>query len=87
MRNPSARREPDEVLAKELADLYQSGLSLIQIQNRTKMPKEKVRGILHQEGVQMRHVRMIYHEPRLKLDFRVALLLGLHAGNGHLSDS
>jgi len=72
--------------AGTLAGLYDSGLSLNQIEVRTGIPKETARIILHKAGVKMRHVRAIYHQPRLTLDHRVALLLGLHAGDGHLSE-
>ncbi len=34
----------------------------------------------------MRHTHAIYHEPTTKLDQEVAMLLGLHAGDGYLSD-
>lgn len=72
---------------RAIVALYNSGLSLARIENRTNIRKEQTRMILHRAGVQMRHVHAVYHKPKLALDYRVALLLGLHAGDGYLSDS
>lgn len=35
----------------------------------------------------MRHTHEVYHEPIMELNYESALLLGLHAGDGHLSES
>lgn len=86
MTDSSRRPQKDEARVRKVVDLYHSGSSLIQIERQTDIPKETVRTILHAAGVRMHHVRAIYHEPRLTLDHQVALLLGLHAGDGFLSD-
>jgi hypothetical protein len=72
---------------REIVDLYLAGNSIMAINMLTMVPRERVRAILHRFGVPMRHTREIYHEPAVRLDRDVALLLGLHCGDGHLSDS
>lgn len=57
------------------------------IQAETGIPHETARLMLHRKGVRFRHVHAILHPVVRKLNFEAALLLGLHAGDGHLSDS
>jgi intein/homing endonuclease len=67
--------------------LYLSGKSLARIQAETGVPHETARLILHRKGIRFRHVHAILHPVVRMLNFEAALLLGLHAGDGHLSDS
>jgi hypothetical protein len=69
-----------------LVRLYSSGASLATISTLTALPKERIRLLLHDAGVKMRHTHQIYHEPIMELNYESALLLGLHAGDGHLSE-
>jgi hypothetical protein len=72
---------------REIIELYLSGKSIMKIHLATMIPRETVRSILHAHNVLMRHRHEVYHNPESRLNGRVALLLGLHAGDGHLSDS
>lgn len=49
------------------------------------IPRETVRRILNAYSVEMRHKPVTYHNPRKLLDEDIALLLGLHVGDGWLS--
>ena len=57
------------------------------IEEETGIPHETARTILHKRKVRMRHVHATYHPVLKDLNYEAALLLGLHAGDGHLSDS
>jgi intein/homing endonuclease len=72
---------------QEIVKLYLSGKSIGRIEDEMGVPHETARLILHKSGVRLRHVHAILHEPKSGLDYEIALLLGLHAGDGHLSDS
>lgn len=74
-----------EVDIQKLIQMYEEGLSLRKIEGRTGIPRETVRRILHTHSVEMRHRPITYHKPREQLDEDVALLLGLHVGDGWLS--
>jgi len=65
--------------------MYEGGLSIRRIEGKTGIPRETVRRILNTHGVEMRHKPVTYHEPRKQLDEDIALLLGLHVGDGWLS--
>ena len=67
-------------------ELYKSGLSLQKISSLVGIPRETVRISLHRLGVKMRHELPVYCAPRPVLDPDSALLLGLHAGDGWISD-
>jgi hypothetical protein len=69
-----------------LEELYSNGASLARISSLTNLPRERVRLMLHSAGVQMRHVLAIYHPAAMELNHDSAMLLGLHAGDGYLSD-
>lgn len=77
---------PDE-LRPALVNLYSTGSSINAISSLTNLPRERIRLFLHESGVQMRHVHEIYHEPMMELNHDSALLLGLHAGDGFLSQA
>lgn len=83
--NSSANEELKLGPAKLVCDLYQSGLSLREISGKTGLPREGIRLTLHKPGVKMRHRHPIYHRPDFNLKPDVALLLGLHAGDGWIS--
>lgn len=68
-------------------ELYSKGASLARISSLTSLPRERIRLILHGAGVQMRHSLPIYHAPMMELSYDSAMLLGLHAGDGYLSDA
>ncbi len=70
-----------------LIELYSKGASLASISCLTSLPRERIRLKLHGAGVQMRHVLAVYHAPMLELNHDSARLLGLHAGDGYLSDA
>lgn len=72
---------------EEITRLYLSGKSLVEIHKMNGMSREAIRIILHREGIHMRHTHEILHDPDTSLNGDTALLLGLHAGDGHLSDS
>lgn len=61
-------------------------MSLARIQAETGIPRETARLILHRKGILFRHVHPVYGPALRGLNFEAALLLGLHAGDGHLSD-
>jgi len=69
-----------------IVKMYRSGLSIAEISRKTGISREKTRRMLHAQNVGMRHQRIVYHSPRIELDEDVALLLGLHVGDGWLSD-
>lgn len=70
-----------------LTDLYSKGASISTISSLVGLPRERIRLLLHDAGVQMRHTHAVYHEPLMRLDYDSALLLGLHAGDGYLSQA
>ncbi len=70
-----------------LIELYSKGASLATISSLTSLPRERIRLLLHAAGVRMRHTLEIYHEPMMELNYDSALLLGLHAGDGSLSEA
>ncbi|MDA4121719.1 MAG: hypothetical protein OK456_00905 [Thaumarchaeota archaeon] len=59
---------------------------MARIQAETGIPHETARLILHRMGIHFRHVRPVYGPALSELNFEAALLLGLHAGDGYLSD-
>jgi hypothetical protein len=67
---------------EEIAELYAKGMTLYEIESAVGVPRETARTILHRLGVQMRHHAVTYHAPKSKLTPDVALILGLHAGDG-----
>jgi hypothetical protein len=69
-----------------LAELYEEGLTLRQIASRTGVPRETARLIIHKLGVPTRHKPVTYHPPESTLTPDVALLLGLHAGDGWVTN-
>jgi len=85
--NPSYSSNLRSRSQSNLVQLYLSGNSLAKIQAATGVPHETARLILHRNGIRFRHVHAIPHPAVRKLNFEAALLLGLHAGDGHLSDS
>ncbi len=70
---------------REIVQLYLSGNSIEKIHAGTTIPRDTIRSTLHRHGIRMRHRYEIYHQPDVRLNREVALLLGLHAGDGHLS--
>jgi intein/homing endonuclease len=66
---------------------YQAGYSLRQISKELGVPRETSRLILHRLGVTMRHVHPIFGPPLTGLTPEVAELLGMHAGDGWISDA
>jgi hypothetical protein len=70
-----------------LMELYSKGASLASISSLTSLPRERIRIMLHAAGVQMRRSLPIYHAPNMELNYDSAMLLGLHAGDGYLSDA
>jgi len=83
----SLDRIPANILRPTLTDLYSKGASISTISSLTSMPRERIRLLLHEARVEMRHTHAIYHEPSMELNFDSSLLLGLHAGDGFLSQS
>lgn len=81
-----SRKHPN-LTERTIVGMYLAGNSIMKIHLATMIQRETVRSILHAHNIQMRHRHEIYHEPEIKMNGRVALLLGLHAGDGHLSDS
>ena len=71
---------------KNLAALYFAGVTIRGISERMGIPRETLRLRLRSLGVVMRHRPIFYHPPRVSLDSDVGLLLGLHAGDGWISD-
>lgn len=75
---------------EQLVRLYREGLSLRAIQKEVGTPRETVRILLKRNGVQlrksMRDRAVRYHSPKNVLDEELAELLGLHAGDGYISD-
>ncbi|MDG6985526.1 MAG: hypothetical protein JRM73_02110 [Nitrososphaerota archaeon] len=67
--------------------LYESGLSLREMQLRTGIPRETLRLGLHAMNVRMRHSHPIYREPLAEMCESVGLLLGLHTGDGWLGEA
>lgn len=72
--------------ADSIVGMYNNGLSIRKISAQTGVSREKVRRLLHTRNVNMRYQRVIYHVPLTRLDEKAALLLGLHVGDGWLSD-
>jgi hypothetical protein len=72
---------------QRLMDLYSKGVSLRGLSAMTSLPREKIRLLLHGSGIRMRHTLAVYHKPLMEIDYDAALLLGLHSGDGHLSDA
>jgi intein/homing endonuclease len=76
-----------------MSKLYLSGATLRSISKIVGVPRETVRVRLMEQGIVMRHrgvfrhrhSGVFYHDPIPWLDTDVALLLGLHAGDGWLS--
>jgi hypothetical protein len=68
-----------------LIQMYEEGLSIQKIEGKAGIPRETVRRILNAHSVEMRHKPVTYCNPRKLLDEEVALLLGLHVGDGWLS--
>jgi hypothetical protein len=69
-----------------IVQLYLSGKSIRKISKEIKVSRDTVRTTLLTNGIRLRHSHPILHEARSELDHDVALLLGLHAGDGYLSD-
>jgi hypothetical protein len=69
-----------------VVQLYLSGKSIRKIAKELRVPRHIVRTTLLTRGIRLRHTHPILHEARSELDHDAALLLGLHAGDGHLSD-
>jgi hypothetical protein len=70
----------------EIAELYVKGMTLQEIASTTGVPRETARVILHKLGIQTRHKAVTYHAPASELSPDVALLLGIHAGDGWVTD-
>jgi hypothetical protein len=77
---------PKEKRPELVMQLYQSGFSLAQIAAKTGIPHESARLMLRKNGVRMRHSHPIFSNATLQLTSEVGLLLGLHAGDGWISD-
>lgn len=86
-KRPQSRAHKDAEVFQESICLYKSGLSLHKVSEKLGLPREAIRLYLHRSGVKLRHQVIMYHLPRRKLDSEVALLLGLHAGDGWISDA
>lgn len=82
--NNSPNREEWPDLVKRL---YESGLTLARISETTNIPHESARVILHRAGVTMRHSHPTLGAPQKTLTSEGSLLLGLHSGDGWLSDT
>jgi intein/homing endonuclease len=78
--------QKSETENKDLASLYVAGNTIRRISELTGIPRESLRLRLHTIGVVMRHHPIFYHLPRSYLDSEVGELLGLHAGDGWVSD-
>lgn len=85
--NPFGNNFLPNPLQSCLTDLYSEGASIRTIASLTSLSRERVRLHLRESGVLMRHTHPIYHEPVMKLNHDSALLLGLHAGDGCLSQA
>ena len=89
--NPSHRLQNGFQLTSRtlptLVELYAKGSSIASISSLTSLPRERIRLLLHGAGVQMRRTYAIYHAPIMELNYDSAMLLGLHAGDGHLSNA
>ena len=70
---------------KAFVRAYAAGSTIREISAQTGVPRETLRLGLLSEGVSMRHRPIVYGPPRNRLDAEVALLLGLHAGDGWAS--
>jgi len=73
-------------LDRRLVRMYASGNTIRSISEQTGIPRETLRIRLYLLRVTMRHRPIFYHPPRTALDPEVGLLLGLHAGDGWISD-
>jgi intein/homing endonuclease len=71
--------------ADSIVKMYRDGLSIRKISRRIGVSHEKVRQLLHVRNARLRYQRIFYHAPITELDESVALLLGLHVGDGWLS--
>lgn len=76
-----------ETNVSKLIQMYEEGLSIRKIKEKTGIPRETVRRILNAHEVKMRQRPIIYHDPRKQMDEDVSFLLGLHVGDGWLSDN
>jgi intein/homing endonuclease len=77
---------PKEKRPEVVKQLYQTGFSLAQISAKTGIPHESARLMLRKNCVSMRHSHPIFGIARTQLTSEVGLLLGLHAGDGRISD-
>ena len=84
--NSSHNIVPKEKRPELVKQLYQTGFSLAQITAKTGIPHESARLMLRKNGVRMRHSHPIFGTPRTQLTSEVGLLLGLHDGDGWISD-
>ncbi|MGA2663837.1 MAG: LAGLIDADG family homing endonuclease [Nitrososphaerales archaeon] len=69
----------------QIVELCISGMTARGVASATGVPRSTVQYILHRLRVEMRHHAVTYHAPESRLTPSVALILGLHAGDGWVS--
>ncbi len=85
-RDSSHNIVPKEKRSELVKQLYLTGFSLAQIAAKTGIPHESARLVLRKDGVRMRRSHPIFGTARTQLTTEVGMLLGLHAGDGWISD-